>query len=720
MSFTNAKNGTDRLFSYSRIGSQNLTALDNNNNYLYQLPATAPTDNQILEFNANGQGHFINASSLGNPNAIYTSDPITVPSSGSIVAFDGANPFEAVSLSNLNFKNGTLTIDQSTIYEDNSGNMTVHPNNNNLVLLGNMIINNSNGLAFNNNNDINNMKIYHENVLNGNWDFQNGVHSITNFTEAQSYNFDSSINVNGAGVGVFINGVPLGGSGGPTGPQGIQGNTGDTGPQGIQGDTGPQGIQGDTGPQGIQGDTGPQGIQGATGATGPQGIQGEVGATGPQGIQGEVGATGPQGIQGEVGATGPQGEVGATGPQGEVGATGPQGIQGEVGATGPQGNVGATGPQGNVGATGPQGNVGATGPQGNVGATGATGPQGNVGATGATGPSGVVSNNLNNYYVSQSGNDTTGDGSLTNNWKSITKAINYLQALPAGDLLATINVATGIYTETVPTITRSGISIVGASSLPNLTVINSNITFNMTQNSASYSVGGLSNIEVVGTIEHDNGTIYPNSLNINNIISVAPSSKSNIITQNGGGGLLGDLTLQNSLIYADTNAIAVAITNTSINCINTQITNNPTLTATTSSFVSVGGSGRFNAFGCSLIQTSTSASVNSLITVSNNTTVTSSSTINSCILLFTAGTATATGAIMTFTNSASSNTCNFYNNFCKCNCSVNSPNNYIVLKSGGGAINFSQGNNLGSTANHTIPNTGAFTGWTKTTFSAVV
>ena len=44
MSFTNAKNGTDPLFSYSRIGSQKLTVLDNNNTYLYQLPATAPTD----------------------------------------------------------------------------------------------------------------------------------------------------------------------------------------------------------------------------------------------------------------------------------------------------------------------------------------------------------------------------------------------------------------------------------------------------------------------------------------------------------------------------------------------------------------------------------------------------------------------------------------------------------------------------------------------------
>ena len=509
-------------------------------------------------------------------NALISAQPLIVPSNGTIFTSDGLSAFECVPQADLNFKNGTLTIDHSTIYEDGSGNMSIHPNNNNLVLYGNMLINNGNGLGFNNNIDSNNMKIYHDNVLNGNWNFQNGVGSTNEFTGASAYNFDNSINVGMTGTNyqITLNGSPF-----------------------------------------------------VSGATGPKGDQGDTGATGPKGDQGD---------------------------------------------------------------------------------------------TGATGASGFVSNNLNNYYVSQSGNDTTGDGSIANNWKTITKAINYLQALPSGDLLATINVATGIYSETIPTITRSGISIAGACSLPALTVINSNITINMTQNSLLYSVGGLSNLQINGTIEHDNGTIYSNSLVINNIISVAPSTKSNIITQNGGAGLLGDITLQNSIIYADTNAIALAINNTSISAINTQITNNPTLTATTSSFVSVGGSGRFNAFGCSLIQTSTSASVNSLITINNNTTVTSSSTINSCILLFTAGTSAAQGAIMNFTNSASSNTCNFYNNFCKCNCSVNSPNNYIVLKSGGGAINFSQGNNLGSSSNHTIPATGAFTGWTKTTFSQVV
>ena len=44
MSFTNAKNGADRLFSYTRIGSQNLTVLDNNNNYLYEFPKSSPAD----------------------------------------------------------------------------------------------------------------------------------------------------------------------------------------------------------------------------------------------------------------------------------------------------------------------------------------------------------------------------------------------------------------------------------------------------------------------------------------------------------------------------------------------------------------------------------------------------------------------------------------------------------------------------------------------------
>ena len=152
----------------------------------------------------------------------------------------------------------------------------------------------------------------------------------------------------------------------------------------------------------------------------------------------------------------------------------------------------------------------------------------------------------------------------------------------------------------------------------------------------------------------------------------------------------------------------------------TQIQNSLTLGNTIQNYVYVNGAGRFNAFGCSLYNASNSASVKALIEIANTSNATSSTTINNCILLFTNPASTTTGAIMNFSNTASANTVNFYNNFCKCNVSVNSPNNYIVLKSSTGTVNFSQGNNLGTATVHTIPNTAAFTGWTKTTFSPIV
>ena len=135
-------------------------------------------------------------------NALISGQPLVVPSNGTIFTSDGSSAFECVPQENLNFKDGTLTIDHSTIYEDGSGNMSIHPNNNNLVLYGNMLINNGNGLGFNNNIDSNNMKIYHDNVLNGNWNFQNGVGSTDEFTGASAYNFDNTININGVPIDI--------------------------------------------------------------------------------------------------------------------------------------------------------------------------------------------------------------------------------------------------------------------------------------------------------------------------------------------------------------------------------------------------------------------------------------------------------------------------------------------------------------------------------------
>ena len=148
-----------------------------------------------------------------------------------------------------------------------------------------------------------------------------------------------------------------------------------------------------------------------------------------------------------------------------------------------------------------------------------------------------------------------------------------------------------------------------------------------------------------------------------------------------------------------------------------QIQNNPSLTNTIQTYIRVLDAGRCNLFACSLYNASTNASVGALITINNSTAVSTSTTINNCILMFTNGVATTSGAIVNFTNSANIGTVNFYNNFCKCFLTQNAPNNYIILKSGAGTVTLSQGGNLAS-GNHTIPPTaGAFT---KVDFSAVV
>ena len=290
--------------------------------------------------------------------------------------------------------------------------------------------------------------------------------------------------------------------------------------------------------------------------------------------------------------------------------------------------------------------------------------------------------------------------------------INTLSA----DINVIINLSAGNYTENI-TVIKSGVSIIGANSIS--TIITGDITYNMTQNSSFYSIGQIANITCIGTITHLNSNIYSNSLSISGIISAVGNGKNSIILNTTGGGLGGDCTINNnSLIYVNSDTTSIVLNgNSSLTAVGCQIQNNPSLSNTTQNYILVNGSARCNLFACSLYNASNSASVKALIEIANTATVTSSSTINNCILLFTNGVSTTSGAIISFSNTASSNTVNFYNNFCKCNVSVNSPNNYIILKSGGGAITLSQGNNLGTLSNHTIPATGG--GLTKVTFSPV-
>jgi hypothetical protein len=227
---------------------------------------------------------------------------------------------------------------------------------------------------------------------------------------------------------------------------------------------------------------------------------------------------------------------------------------------------------------------------------------------------------LNNYYVSPSGTDADGDGSIYNPWGTIGHAIFVLSAI-AGDIQTTINISAGTYTENL-TINKSGIALVGASSnLPNLTTINGTITFDMTVGSSFFSVGGLENIQLNGRLEHRQTNVFTNSLNITNCLLFGQAGFPAILTLGTGGGLLGNMTIQASLIYMS-DAVAVSINNTAISMINTQLTNSPLLAIAPASFIVVTGGGRINLFGCSIFQGSASSTVDPLVLINNTSNVT--------------------------------------------------------------------------------------------------
>ena len=332
-----------------------------------------------------------------------------------------------------------------------------------------------------------------------------------------------------------------------------------------------------------------------------------------------------------------------------------------------------------------------------------------------------ISNSLSgfsyNFFVSNvSGNDTN-SGTITSPFKTITQALTASNSVN-DSIPIVINLSSGTYLENI-TITRSNISITGSSICqPNACVVNGQITFSMVP-TGLYSVGGLSNLQV-NILQHNNSTVYPNSVVINNCIIVPPTGKNAIITSGTGGSILGDMTLSNSLVYMS-DLTAVVINSTSISAINTQITNNPALTASANTMVNVGGSGRINLFGSSIISQCTLGTVQPLITIANTSAVTSSSTINSSILQYTSSTSD-TGNLnkccIRFSGTASMNVYYLINSFLKCDgAQTNSPNNYCIQKVGSASVTLYVGGCLGGVSSKTIPASGS--GLTKTALPAL-
>jgi hypothetical protein len=118
------------------------------------------------------------------------------------------------------------------------------------------------------------------------------------------------------------------------------------------------------------------------------------------------------------------------------------------------------------------------------------------------------------YMSSVNGNDSSGDGSIRNSFNTLTRALEYAGTF-ADTIPITINLSSGVYSESV-VVSRNLTSIVGASSSnPNLTQISGSITFNII---VSASIAHL----YLNNIIHTASNAYGNSLVVNNCLIVAP------------------------------------------------------------------------------------------------------------------------------------------------------------------------------------------------------
>ena len=321
------------------------------------------------------------------------------------------------------------------------------------------------------------------------------------------------------------------------------------------------------------------------------------------------------------------------------------------------------------------------------------------------------------FYVSGvSGSDVTGNGTITNPYQTINKAMTSANLIPDTNQVI-INLAPGTYTENV-SMTRDNIYITGGStSLSASTVINGTITIDMTGTSQLIVVGGLSSVQITNIV-YNNSVAKNQSFIVTDCIIVPGLGVSAIVTTDTSVGGNGDMTIQNSLVYMS-DAVAVSCSNCSLNFINTQITNNPVIISPLS-MITTTGTGRVNLFGCSVIQNSTVSTVAPLVKIANNSS-TQTMTFNNAILQYTSANldaGTGTKCCIQLANSASITSCIVIN--CLLICQGATTTNGIagqflaIQRTGAGTVTLNYGQNLcGTTANH-LPATAV--GLTKTAY----
>ena len=332
-------------------------------------------------------------------------------------------------------------------------------------------------------------------------------------------------------------------------------------------------------------------------------------------------------------------------------------------------------------------------------------------------PPATIAQNTYTYWVSTVGGSDSNNGSIINPFLTIQYAIGVANAL-ADTIPVVINVLAGVYTENL-SIIRNNLAIQGANpTSPNLTYINGTVSYNVVSSDPVNfpQVSSLSNFLITNTVSHENGTIYQNSLILNNCILLPLSNVAPLSTTNTGLGVLkADETLNNSFVYIF--ATPITINSTNLTIANSQILNSPFFSSTTS-FVNVIGSGKVSGLGAIFRNSNVSAQVSPLVVIANSIDSTGDSTFNTCSFIYNSSildTGFGGKCGIRFNNSGSCQTYIVTNCFFKClgaTTTTGSANQFLIIqRTGAGQCSLALGNNpcQGTNTHHVPPSGSGFT-----------
>jgi hypothetical protein len=235
----------------------------------------------------------------------------------------------------------------------------------------------------------------------------------------------------------------------------------------------------------------------------------------------------------------------------------------------------------------------------------------------------------------------------------------------------------------------------------------------MTASTLPFVIGGISSVQITNIV-YNNAVGNSQSYLVSDCLIAPGLGVSAIVATDTSVGGNGDVTVQNCLIYVS-DVIAVTSSNVYISMLNTEIKNNPAITAPVS-FIQTTGSGRLIMLNCAVTQASAVSTVAPIINLANTSTTAFMSIAQSVIQYSSATSDAGTGGkcCVRCANSAAIASVILFNNLLICQGATTTngtPGQFVVLqRTGAGTVTVNHGQNSGGlTANHLPANGGGFT-----------